>query len=265
VKVSTIASLLVIPPRCNISKGEQKMAATGISENLGIAKEKIKVAQAISGVPDVKLIGITKTRTPSDVAKLIIAGCHEIGENRVQEWEEKFPQVINELKIQGFTGKFTSHLVGHLQSNKARRAILDFDMIQSLDSLELAERLGRVAEEENKTPYPCLIQVKLGEEKTKSGIAEGLLMQDFEQFINIKGIRIMGLMLIAPLWAVGEDSRPYFHEMRDIFEYLKIQKDDKFEMRYLSMGMSSDFDIAVEEGANMVRIGRALFDGFNSL
>lgn len=241
------------------------MVESNIKKNLQIAIDKINEAKKISGVSEVRLIAVTKTRDPQDIIELITAGCSDIGENRVQEWEAKKNIVFDSLKNQGFTQNITCHLVGHLQSNKARRAILDFDMIQSIDSIELMERVGRIAQEENKAPYPCLIQVKLGEEETKSGIEPDILVRDFEKFINVKGARVLGLMLIAPLWAIGEKARPYFAEMRQLFERLKCQEDSRFEMKYLSMGMSADFDIAVEEGANMVRIGRALFDGFESL
>ena len=239
------------------------MNASGIRENLEIAKRRIEAARKVSGVSAVTIVGITKTRTPFDVAELIISGCNDIGENRIQEWNEKLPLVKDELKKRDYDGKFASHLVGHLQSNKAKRAVLDFDTIQSLDSLDLAERVGRIAEEEGRATFQCMIQVKLGEEETKSGIEKEILIREFESFIDAKGIRIIGLMLIAPLWAVGDDARPYFSEMRELFQDFKKRQDNRFEMKYLSMGMSADFDIAVEEGANMVRIGRALFEGFH--
>jgi pyridoxal phosphate enzyme (YggS family) len=236
-----------------------------IPENLAIARQKIDHARKKSGIDNVTVIGITKTRTPEQVADLIIAGCTNVGENRVQEWESKFPEVVKVLSERGNTDKFTKHLVGHLQSNKVRRAILDFDVIQSLDSLKLADRINSIALDENKSQIECLIQVKLGEEDTKSGIAKPDLNEYFEAFLNFERIKVIGLMLIAPLWAIGDSARPYYADMSELFRYFKSREDSRFEMRYLSMGMSADFDIAVEEGANMVRIGRALFDGFENL
>jgi pyridoxal phosphate enzyme (YggS family) len=236
-----------------------------ISNNLEIARRKIDDSRNTSGVEDVVIVGITKTRTALEVVDLIEAGCSTIGENRVQEWENKYPLVLDEMKARGINSGFTSHLVGHLQSNKAKRAVEDFDFIQSLDSVKLAQRISRIIEENDREPLQCLIQVKLGEEETKSGIGKAELLRDFEQFIGLKSIRISGLMLIAPLWAMGEEARPYYNEMHELFQSLKKQEDSRFEMKYLSMGMSADFDVAVEEGANMVRIGRALFEGFDSL
>lgn len=236
-----------------------------ISNNLKIANQKIDDVRDVSGVGNVVIVGITKTRTASEVVDLIEAGCDSIGENRVQEWEDKYPLVLDELKSRNIETQFTRHLVGHLQSNKAKRAAEDFDFIQSLDSIKLAQRISRIIEESELKPVQCLIQVKLGEEETKSGIGKEELRRDFEKFIELKSIRISGLMLIAPLWAMGEEARPYYNTMHEFFQSLKNQEDSRFDMEYLSMGMSADFDVAVEEGANMVRIGRALFDGFDSL
>lgn len=236
-----------------------------ITENLQIARQMMHRACKLSGVSDVVVVGITKTRSASEVADLIMAGCVNIGENRVQEWEEKYPLVLDELKKRGFPDSFTRHLVGQLQSNKARRAVLDFDVIQSINSYKLAERISRIVHEESLETRECLIQLKLGDEETKTGMDLDEFKRDFEVLIGLDGIRIIGLMLIAPLWAIGEEARPYYHQMHDIFQSYKAQQDSRFEMRYLSMGMSADFDVAIEEGANMVRIGRALFEGFQNL
>lgn len=236
-----------------------------ITENLKIARQMIDHARQVSGVGDVVIVGITKTRSASEVADLIMEGCVNIGENRVQEWEEKYPLVLYELKKRGFSGSFRRHLVGQLQSNKARRALLDFDVIQSINSYKLAERVSRIVHEESLETRECLVQLKLGDEETKTGMDPYEFKKDFELLIGLDGIRIIGLMLIAPLWAIGGEARPYYHQMNDIFQSYKAQQDSRFEMRYLSMGMSADFDVAIEEGANMVRIGRALFEGFQNL
>ncbi|MBU1022851.1 YggS family pyridoxal phosphate-dependent enzyme, partial [bacterium] len=178
-----------------------------ISENLRIARQKIDDAKSISGVDHVTLVGITKTRTPEQICDLMEAGCSDIGENRVQEWEDKYPMVLTELKKRNFVGKYTRHLVGHLQSNKAKKALEDFDMIQSVDSLKLAQKLSRIADEEKLPPVKCLIQIKLGDEETKSGIGKNEFGINFELFLELESIRICGLMLIAPLWAMGEEAR----------------------------------------------------------
>jgi pyridoxal phosphate enzyme (YggS family) len=239
--------------------------SASITENLQIAGQMIDRARRISGVGDVVIVGITKTRSASEVADLIMDGCLNIGENRVQEWEQKYPVVLEELKKRGFSDSFTRHLVGQLQSNKARRAVLDFDIIQSINSYKLAERVSRIVSEESMVTKEVMVQLKLGDEETKTGMDPDEFKRDFESLISLDGIRIIGLMLIAPLWAMGEEARPYYRQMYDIFQSYKAQADSRFEMRYLSMGMSADFDVAVEEGANMVRIGRALFEGFRNL
>jgi pyridoxal phosphate enzyme (YggS family) len=244
--------------------GEKKMTVS-IAENLNIARQMIDTARKVSGVGDVVIVGITKTRSASEVADLIIDGCTNIGENRVQEWEEKYPLVLDELKKRGYSGSFTRHLVGQLQSNKTRRAVLDFDIIQSINSYKLADRVSRIVSEEGLKTRECLVQIKLGNEETKSGMDPEELKRDFEALIGLDGIRVIGLMLIAPLWGIGEEARPYYKQMHDIFQSYKAQQNSRFEMRYLSMGMSADFDVAIEESANMVRIGRALFEGFHNL
>lgn len=251
--------LFMISHRC------QKVIDKTIEQNLNIARQKINDASKVSGVSDVIIVGVTKNRTPDQVADLIMSGCSNIGENRVQEWEHKYPKVLRILNERGWDASFTSHLVGILQSNKVRRVLNDFTYIQSLDRIKLAIRINRIADEESLEPVPCLIQVKLGDEESKSGIPKQELMNSFEEFISFENVKIVGLMLIAPLWAIGEDARPYYKEMFELFNHFKAHNDSRFDMKYLSMGMSADFDVAVEEGANMVRIGRALFDGFDNL
>jgi pyridoxal phosphate enzyme (YggS family) len=200
---------------------------------------------------EVRLIAISKTH-PADVVKhLIELGATDVGENRVQEAEEKIAEVGRD--------KVRWHLVGHLQANKARRAVNLFDVIHSLDSIDLARRLDRLCGEEGREKLPVLIQVDLGQEETKSGIEETGLWQLAECVGELSRLELIGLMTLPPFFENPEDSRPFFRrlrELRDEFAAKGAFGEGKGE---LSMGMTHDFAVAIEEGATMVRIGTAIF------
>jgi PLP dependent protein len=200
---------------------------------------------------EVRLIAISKTH-PADVVKhLIELGATDVGENRVQEAEEKIAEVGRD--------KVRWHLVGHLQANKARRAVNLFDVIHSLDSIDLARRLDRLCGEEGREKLPVLIQVDLGQEETKSGIEKTGLWQLAEGVGELSRLELIGLMTLPPFFENPEDSRPFFRrlrELRDEFAAKGAFGEGKGE---LSMGMTHDFAVAIEEGATMVRIGTAIF------
>lgn len=200
---------------------------------------------------DVTLIAISKTHPASLVREAIELGATDIGENRVQEAEQK----INEV------GRYAArwHLVGHLQANKARRAVQLFDVIHSLDSLELARRLDRMCGEEGREKLPLLVQVDLGHEDTKSGIDESELRELIEGLKVLERVQLIGLMTLPPFFDDPEQARPFFRrlrELRDEFRAQGVFGDQKGE---LSMGMTHDFQVAIEEGATMVRVGTAIF------
>lgn len=200
---------------------------------------------------DVTLIAISKTHPASLVREAIELGATDIGENRVQEAEQK----INEV------GRYAArwHLVGHLQANKARRAVQLFDVIHSLDSLELARRLDRMCGEEGREKLPVLVQVDLGHEDTKSGIDESELRELIEGLKVLERVQLIGLMTLPPFFDDPEQARPFFRrlrELRDEFRAQGVFGDQKGE---LSMGMTHDFQVAIEEGATMVRVGTAIF------
>ncbi|HEU5460611.1 MAG TPA: YggS family pyridoxal phosphate-dependent enzyme, partial [Pyrinomonadaceae bacterium] len=185
------------------------------------------------------------------VSKLIELGATDIGENRVQEAEEKIAEVGRD--------KARWHLVGHLQANKARRAVNLFDVIHSLDSIDLARRLDRLSLEEGREKLPVLIQVDLGHEETKSGIDETELEQLIEDLVPLSRLQLIGLMTLPPFFEDPELNRPFFRKLRDLRDELAARgafQDGKGE---LSMGMTHDFEVAIEEGATMVRIGTAIF------
>ncbi|HET7114227.1 MAG TPA: YggS family pyridoxal phosphate-dependent enzyme [Pyrinomonadaceae bacterium] len=200
---------------------------------------------------EVTLIAISKTHPASLVRAAIELGATDIGENRVQEAEQK----INEV------GRSAArwHLVGHLQANKARRAVQLFDVIHSLDSLDLARRLDRLCGEEGRENFPVLIQVDLGHEETKSGVDEGELRELVDGLKGLNRVQLIGLMTLPPFFDDPEQARPFFRRLRELRDELAAQgafRDGKGE---LSMGMTHDFAVAIEEGATMVRVGTAIF------
>jgi PLP dependent protein len=200
---------------------------------------------------EVTLIAISKTHPASIVRQAIELGASDIGENRVQEAEDK----INEV------GRTAArwHLVGHLQANKARRAVQLFDVIHSLDSLELARRLDRLCGEEERENLPVLIQVDLGHEETKSGVDEGELPVLIDGLNDLTRIQLTGLMTLPPFFDDPEQARPFFRRLRELRDELGSKGVFGDRQGELSMGMTNDFAVAIEEGATMVRIGTAIF------
>lgn len=198
--------------------------------------------------PDsVRLVAITKTRSLSEIRTAVDAGVHELGENRVQEAESKADALGSGVRW---------HLVGHLQQNKARKAVLLFEMIHSLDSFELGRRLDRAAAEIDKV-QSVLIQVDLAGEETKFGLPEKDLVETLESLADLPRLRVEGLMILPPYRDDLEEVRPYFRRLRELaFEARERGLSLGSE---LSMGMSHDFEVAIEEGATFVRIGTALF------
>ena len=196
---------------------------------------------AVLGIPpDVKLVAVTKTRTVEEIRHAIMSGVTCIGENRVQEAEKKFP----------FLPKVEKHMIGHLQTNKVKLAVELFDMIQSVDSLKLAEEISKRCETIGKV-MPVLVEVNIGNEPNKYGIKPEDAGSFVKEISKLKNIDVQGLMCVAPLLA-PEETRPYFKKMKQLFGSVG-------NMKWLSMGMSNDYKTAIEEGSNMVRIGTAIF------
>jgi len=209
-------------------------------------------AERCGRLPDeVKLIAISKTNPSSAVQKLIDLGATDIGENRVQEAESKIAEVGRE--------RARWHLVGHLQANKARRAVDLFDVIHSLDSIDIARRLDRLCQEKQRESLSVIIQVDLGHEDTKSGIEESALGQLAETIGSLPRLQLIGLMTLPPFFENAEDSRPFFQRLRELRDELAGRGVFGDRIGELSMGMTHDFAVAIEEGATMVRIGTAIF------
>jgi PLP dependent protein len=225
-----------------------------IRQNLETIRERVERAAAASGrfPEDVRIVAISKTFSAAAVLEAIDSGHRHFGENRVQEAEPKIAAV----------GEVHSdvewHLVGHLQSNKARRAAELFRMVQSVDSVKLASRLSEAALQRG-MPLPVLLQVDLGHEDTKFGADTREVPEIAAAAAMLKGIRLEGLMTIPPYFDDPELVRPYFSGLRELRDSLVRQQPGCLGQGHLSMGMSHDFEAAIKEGATIVRIGTAIF------
>jgi pyridoxal phosphate enzyme (YggS family) len=200
---------------------------------------------------EVKLIAVTKTVNAVTLRKAIHFGLKEFGENKVQEAKQK----ISEPSLHGPDSGVTWHLIGHLQKNKAKVAVQLFDMIQSVDSLELAEKINGHAENMGKIQR-ILVQVKLSGESYKYGIYKSNLQDILGAVRNMKYLKLEGLMTMPPFFDNSEKARPFFKELRMIRDEAE---DAGFSLPELSMGMTNDFEVAIQEGATMVRVGTGIF------
>lgn len=231
-----------------------KPVNTEINTRLAQIRQRIEAACVRAGrsVLEVTLVGVTKTVSTERVREAIRAGLNVLGENRVQEAESKIT-ALKDLRSQ-----VEWHLIGHLQSNKARRAVALFDAIQSVDNLELATRLNRLAEEAGKR-LPVFIEVNVGGEAAKSGAAPENVLRLIEQINSLQALELRGLMSVPPFFDEAEDVRPFFRRLRELRDEARRLGLANDSFKHLSMGMSHDFEIAIEEGATVVRVGTALF------
>jgi pyridoxal phosphate enzyme (YggS family) len=223
---------------------------TSIARNLALIRERIARAseRARRRADEITLVAVSKTFPAEAIRAAYEAGLRHFGENRVQEWEAKHP-LVAELTA-------TWHLIGHLQGNKARRAARLFSRVDSVDSLELARKLDACAGEEAKR-LSILIEVHLGNEESKTGVAERDLPQLAETIAALPRLELLGLMAIPPFLDETERMRPHFCKLRELRDDLSRRLGRPLPV--LSMGMSHDFDVAIEEGATEIRVGSALF------
>jgi pyridoxal phosphate enzyme (YggS family) len=240
---------------------------SAMAANLGRVRERLERAASRAGrrAEDITLIGVSKTHSAAEICELYEAGARHFGENRVQEWESKRASLAD-LDA-------TWHLIGHLQSNKVARAARLFHTIDSVDSVALAERLEREMKEFNtegkeKGGGPegvvrggrlgVLLEVRLDPAAAKSGVSDQELPQLVEAVLRLPHLELGGLMGVPPYFEDPEEARPYFRHLRELRDALRVQFGGTI-LQVLSMGMSHDFEIAIEEGATEVRVGTALF------
>ena len=211
---------------------------------------KQNVSQILSELPDgIQLVAAAKTRNPEEILEAVEAGVKIIGENYVQEAERACEVVGNKAKW---------HFIGHLQKNKVKKAVKIFDVIETVDSIELAREIDKRCAQIGKT-MPVLIEINSGRELQKAGVLPENAEQLVREISACQNIRVTGLMTMGPRFGDPEDSRPYFVETKKLFEKIKKLNLPNAEMRYLSMGMTNSYKIALEEGANIVRIGSKIF------
>jgi pyridoxal phosphate enzyme (YggS family) len=227
----------------------------GILQNLSAVQENINKSAVKAGRDprDIKLVAVTKTIGLQEIIKAVKAGVTILGESKVQEAQGK----ISNFRSQISDSKVEWHLIGNLQRNKAKYAVQLFDLIHTIDSIELAEAINKQAEKAGKVQR-VLIQVKLSDEAKKHGVLENDLTELLEQANSMKNLGMEGLMTIPPFFEDPEKARKYFKRLREIRDRVAVKG---FNVPDLSMGMSNDFEVAIEEGATMVRIGTAIFGG----
>jgi len=220
-----------------------------IAENLARVREQIAqaAAKARRAVDEIELVAITKTHPAEKVREAIEAGQNLFGESRVQEARAKIPELPSNLRW---------HFVGHLQKNKIRHALPLFELIHSVDSLALAEDINRIAEEEGLHPR-VLLEVNVAGEGSKCGFSPEKLRDQMEELLALPRLSILGLMTIPPLAEEAEASRKYFVQLRELRD--RLQTEFRVDLAQLSMGMTQDFPVAIEEGATLVRVGTAIF------
>jgi PLP dependent protein len=204
--------------------------------------------------PEVLLVAAAKTRLPEEVKAAIKAGIQIVGYNYVQE-AEFLRQTIDE--------PVKWHMIGHLQRNKVKKAVQLFDMIETIDSVRLAKEVNKQCAKLKKV-MPVLIEINSGKESNKTGVLPEDAIALIQQIKDLSNLEILGLMTMGPRFGNPEDARPYFKTTKALFEQIKKLEIPGVEMRYLSMGMSNSYQIALEEGANVVRIGTRLFGTRNS-
>lgn len=222
-----------------------------VKDNLETINKKIKeAALKVNRDPqEIKLVAVTKTATLEQIKEAINGGVKIIGENKVQEAKGKYQILTTEVKW---------HLIGHLQTNKVKYAVEIFDLIHSVDSIKLAKEIDKRSVQFKKT-IDVLIEVNISGEETKYGYNPEKVEAFLKEISEFSGIRVRGLMTIAPISKNKEEVRPYFRKLRELSEKIRDKNIKNIKMDYLSMGMTDDFEIAIEEGANMVRIGRGIF------
>ncbi len=239
-----------------------------LSDNYKRIRDRIQAACQRSGrdPQNVRLVAVTKMVEVDIIRAAIELGMLDFGERRVPDLIKRAGMINEHLSRRRTLDPETCppnprwHMIGHVQRNKVRPLVPWVDMIHSLDSLRLAEEISEEAVKAGRV-IPCLIEINVSGEKSKYGIAVGAAAYLAEQIVDMPGLSIVGLMTMAPLVENPEEARPSFRRLREIFEDMKGEGVVKLEFRELSMGMTNDFEVAIEEGATMIRVGTGLFEG----
>jgi pyridoxal phosphate enzyme (YggS family) len=219
-----------------------------IGESRVTIRENVK--QILSELPPgVALVAAAKTRSPREIQEAVEAGIRVIGENYLQEAESAYQAVGDKAKW---------HFIGHLQKNKVKKAVRLFDMIETVDSVEIAREISKRCAQIGKT-MPVLIEINSGREVQKWGVLPEKAIELVREISNLPNLKIMGLMTMGPLLGNPEDLRPYFRETNKLFSEIRELNLPNVSMKYLSMGMTDSYQVAIEEGANMVRLGTKIF------
>lgn len=219
-----------------------------IAENVAQVLERVNDAELKSGKREgeVTIIGISKTFDAQALIEAVSAGITDIGENRIQEAERKFPNTL---------GGFKKHMVGHLQSNKINKALRLFDVIHSVDSLKLAKKIAS-SDTDHKE---FLLEVNCSGEETKFGVKPEETLDLLSEIAETTGLKLSGMMTVGPRSTDESKIRSAFRELKSLYDTASSSGTEGIDMKYLSMGMTNDYEIAIEEGSNMVRIGRGIF------
>jgi len=214
-------------------------------------KELNKIKAIISSYREAELLVVTKNRSSEEIKAVLKAGIKKIGENRLQEAEQKF----------SFLKKFSfqKHLIGHLQKNKVKKAVILFDVIESIDSFSLAFKLNQECEKINKI-MPIFLQVNISNDTNKYGFLEKDFISVCKKIVQLKNLKVQGLMTIPKMENKIEKTKKYFKSMKNLYKKVVQSKIFDADFKYLSMGMSSDFELALKEGSSLVRIGRKIFN-----
>jgi PLP dependent protein len=211
---------------------------------------KEKVRKLLAELPEgVLLVGAAKTRSPDEILQALDGGLTIIGENYVQEAEDAYKEIGSEAKW---------HMIGHLQSNKVKKAVKLFDMIETVDSLKLADTIDKQCAKIGKI-MEILIEINSGEEPQKAGVMPSEAPRLIREISGLENVKVMGLMTMGPLTGEVEEIRPCFKRTKALFEEMKNVEHPRVQMRFLSMGMSDSYRVAIEEGANLIRIGTMIF------
>lgn len=220
-----------------------------VAENIAQVRACIEESAKKSGrrAEDIRLVAVSKTVDLGRIREALGTGIADLGENRVQEMMEKMPELPENVRW---------HMIGRLQKNKVKYIIGKTELIHSLCSLEVAAEIERLSAKHG-VQTDCLVQINIGREESKAGIAEEELPAFLEALAPMKHIRVRGLMAIAPIVEHPEAARPYFARMKELFDGLP--ETERVRRDWLSMGMSGDFEVAIEEGANLVRVGSSIF------